>query len=66
MVSKRAKTKMALQSIRCEIRTLGEILIEDGGGMPGNLLMPAQILILEEVEICDGIPTVRSFLVLYM
>ena len=62
----RAETKMAQPSIRCEIRTLGETLIEEGRGMPSRLPILARILIPEEVEIWEGIHTVRSCFVLYV
>ena len=66
VVGKRAETKMALPSTRCEARTLGEILSEDGGEIPNKLLMPARILIPGEVKIWDGIQNVRSCLGIYM
>ena len=66
MVSKKTETKIAQPSTRCEIRTLGETLIEDRSGILSKLLMPARILIPEEVELCDGIQTVRSCLGLYV
>ena len=67
MVGKRAikLPKVAQPSTRCEIRTLGETLIEDKGGMPSKLLMLARILIQEEVDNLDGTQTVRSCFVLY-
>lgn len=68
MVGKRVinLTKVAQPSTQCEIRTLGETLIEGKGGMPSKLLMLAGIPILEEVDNLDGTQTVRSSLVLYM
>ena len=68
MVGKRAikLTKVAQPSTQCEIRTLGETLIEDKGGMPSKLLKLARILILEEVDNLDRTQTARLCLVLYM
>ena len=66
LARKRIETQMAQPSARCEIRTLGEILIEDGSRMPSKFPMLARILIPEEVEIWDGIQTIRSCLVFYV
>ena len=57
---------MAQLSTRCEIPTLGEILIENGSRMPSKFALLVRILIPEEVEIWDGIQTIRSCLVLYV
>ena len=66
MVGKRAETKKAQLSTRCEIRTLGESLTEDGGGIPSKPQLLAQTLTPGEIAIPGGIQTVRSCLVLYM
>jgi len=66
LVGGRTETKIAQPSTRYEIRIPGETLIEDGSGMPSKLPMLVRILIPEEVEIWDGIQTVRSCLALYI
>ena len=66
LARERVETKLALPSTRCEIRTLGATLIEDGSGMPSKPPMVARTLTPAEIAIPDGTQTVRSCLVLYV